>query len=177
MDPGCAGAGGGCRNDANPNKLKPMIATVAHQSIFKIYLKLLLSWKIKNSPLTPASNPSQLVYHYLSWKLSMRHVLVALALCAAASYASAECPTRQTISAWGHTYNSGGLLGALSDATRDCDSHDQPSWLAKINDAPASNGIPLGLVYCRQVAHSKDPQNEAQRRDCIFWYGHSIEAP
>ncbi len=103
----------------------------------------------------------------------MRHALIILALCAAASHAAADCPTRETITAWGVTYPKGGLVALLDD--RNCEARDQPSWLAKINEPPASNGAPQGLAYCRQIAQSKDPQNEAQRRDCIFWYGHSIE--
>jgi hypothetical protein len=58
---------------------------------------------------------------------------------------------------------------------RDCDARDQPAWLAKINEAPASKGTQPGLDYCRQIARNKDEQFEAQRRDCVFWYGHSIE--
>ncbi len=113
----------------------------------------------------------------------MRHALVALALCAAASHASAGCPARPTINAFGHSYESGGLIGALSDSMRDCE-HKQPEWLAKIDEAPAasgpspaSNGPSRGLLYCKQIALSKEPQYEAQRLDCIFWYGHSIEMP
>ncbi len=108
----------------------------------------------------------------------MRHTLVTLALCAAASHASAECPSGQTISAWGHTYSSGGLLGALNDSGKDCDGTKQPAWLATINAAPAaSNGTPPGLAYCRQIVLKKETETEAKRHDCIFWYGHSIEAP
>ncbi len=111
----------------------------------------------------------------------MRHALAALALCAVASHASAECPARPTISAFGHTYEGGGLIANLSDSMKDCE-HKQPEWLAKVDGAPvssgsspASNGPSRGLQYCRQIALSKEPQYEAQRLDCIFWYGHSIE--
>lgn len=105
----------------------------------------------------------------------MRHALVAAGFCAAASYAHADCPAPQTITAFGHTYQSGGLLGMLNP--KDCDSHEQPTWLATINSAPASNGTQPGLAYCRQIIKGKEPEREAQRHDCIYWYGHSIEAP
>ncbi len=113
----------------------------------------------------------------------MRHALAVLALCAGASHAFAECPARPTISAFGHTYESGGLIATLGDAMKDCE-HKQPEWLAKIDGDPApkgpsqaSNGPSRGLQYCKQIALSKEPQYEAQRLDCIFWYGHSIEMP
>ena len=115
----------------------------------------------------------------------MRRILIALAICAAASSAFAECPTEETINAFGHTFRKGGLIGMLGDNSRDCDAHDQPAWLAKINEAAPSsaapssaasaNATPQGLSYCRQIVKSKDPQYESQRHDCIFWYGHSIE--
>ena len=107
----------------------------------------------------------------------MRRFLVILAICAAASNAFAECPTEETINAFGHTFRRGGLVGMIGDSKRDCDSSDQPAWIAKINEAApaASTSSPQGLAYCRQIAKNKDPQYEAQRRDCIFWYGHSIE--
>lgn len=116
----------------------------------------------------------------------MRRILVILAMCVATSYAFAECPTEDTITAFGHTYKRGGLIGMLSNDSRDCDSHDQPAWLAKINEAaPSNNAVPSkaasfnaapkGLTTCREIVRNKDPQSEAQRRDCIFWYGHSIE--
>jgi hypothetical protein len=115
----------------------------------------------------------------------MRRILITLAICAAASSAFAECPTEETINAFGHTFRRGGLIGMLGDNSRDCDARDQPAWLAKINEvappsaAPSSaastNASPQGLSYCRQIVKSKDPQYDSQRRDCIFWYGHSIE--
>ena len=110
----------------------------------------------------------------------MRRILVTLTICAAASYAFAECPTEETMNAFGHTFRKGGLIGMLGDNSRDCDARDQPAWLAKINEtapssAPPSNATAPGLSYCRQIVQSKDPQYEAQRRDCVFWYGHSIE--
>ena len=115
----------------------------------------------------------------------MRRILVTLTICAAASCAFAECPTEETINAFGHTYRKGGLVGMLGDNSRDCDARDQPAWLAKINEtapsnagsssaAPANATAP-GLSYCRQIVQSKDAQYESQRRDCVFWYGHSIE--
>jgi len=107
----------------------------------------------------------------------MKHVFIALALCSVALPASADCPPRETISAPGLTFRSGGLVGMINDAMNDCDGHNQASWLAKINETPASNGTPSGLAYCRQIARSKEPQYESQRGDCIYWYGHSIEAP
>ncbi|MGO9484517.1 MAG: hypothetical protein ACLPX9_08025 [Rhodomicrobium sp.] len=108
----------------------------------------------------------------------MRRALVIFAFCVAVPcHASAACPDRgETINAWGREFTRGGLLGALRDGDGDCD-RKQPEWLATINAAPAKNGSPPGLVYCRQIVSSKDPQQEAQRRDCIFWYGHSIEVP
>lgn len=113
----------------------------------------------------------------------MRHALAGFALWAAASHAYAECPPRPTISAFGHDYESGGLIATINDAFKDCE-HKQPEWLAKIDEAPASSGpstasnVPSrGLQYCRQIALSKEPQYETQRLDCIFWYGHSIEMP
>jgi hypothetical protein len=115
----------------------------------------------------------------------MKRILITLAICAAASSAFAECPTEETINAFGHTFRRGGLVAMLGDNSRDCDAHDQPAWLAKINEtAPSSatpsraasaDAAPQGLSYCRQIVKSKDPQYESQRRDCIFWYGHSIE--
>jgi hypothetical protein len=118
----------------------------------------------------------------------MKRFLIVMALCVAPSYAFAECPTEDTITAFGHTYKKGGLIGTLSDTSRDCDSHDQPAWLAKINEAaPApsnkavpskaasTNAAPNGLTTCREIVRNKDPQYDAQRCDCIFWYGHSIE--
>jgi hypothetical protein len=115
----------------------------------------------------------------------MKRILITLAICAAASSAFAECPTEETINAFGHTFRRGGLVAMLGDNSRDCDAHDQPAWLAKINEtAPSSatpsraasaDATPQGLSYCRQIVKSKDPQYESQRRDCIFWYGHSIE--
>ncbi|MGO9546863.1 MAG: hypothetical protein ACLPPF_18960 [Rhodomicrobium sp.] len=105
----------------------------------------------------------------------MRYVWAVLVICAAATHALAECPTRDTITAWGSTFDRGGLLGALSDKARDCDTKDQPAWIAKINEAAPPTGTAPGLQYCRQVVQNKDPQYEAQHRDCVFWYGHSIE--
>ncbi len=110
----------------------------------------------------------------------MKRVSITLAICVAASYAFAECPTEDTIVAFGHTYRAGGLFGMMRDDSRDCDSHDQPSWLAQINEtappkAASSNAAPKGLTYCREIVRNKDPQYDLQRRDCIFWYGHSIE--
>jgi hypothetical protein len=105
----------------------------------------------------------------------MRRILAFLAICASASQAFAECPATETINAFGYTFAKGGVAGMLNNSTRDCDASDQPAWLAKINEAPPSKGAPAGLAYCRQIALNKDPQNEAQRRDCIYWYGHSIE--
>jgi len=115
----------------------------------------------------------------------MRRILVTLTICAAASYAFAECPTEETINAFGHTFRKGGLIGMLGDNSRDCDARDQPAWLANINEtapssaasssAASSNVTAPGLSYCRQIVQTKDPQYESQRRDCIFWYGHSIE--
>lgn len=115
----------------------------------------------------------------------MRRILITLAICAAASSAFAECPTEETINAFGHTFRKGGLVGMLGDNSRDCEARDQPAWLAKINEAAPSsaapssaasaNATPQGLSYCRQIVKSKDTQYESQRRDCIFWYGHSIE--
>ncbi len=103
----------------------------------------------------------------------MRYVLAALALCASASCASAGCPPRQPVAAFGFTFENGGFLNSLDE--KDCDARDQPAWLAKINEAPAANGAPPGQVYCRQIVQNKAPEQEAQRRDCVFWYGHSIE--
>ena len=104
----------------------------------------------------------------------MRYILVAfvLGVSVSHSYADDDCPT-ETFSAWGHTY-SRGLIDALS-SPKDC-AHQQPAWLAKMNDTatPKAAAQP-GLTYCRQIAQTKDGQNEAQRRDCIYWYGHSIE--
>jgi len=105
----------------------------------------------------------------------MRRILVTLAICAAASSAFAECPTEETMTAFGHTFRKGGLIGMLGDNSRDCDAHDQPAWLAKINEDAPPKAIPQGLSFCRQIAQSKEPRYESQRRDCIFWYGHSIE--
>lgn len=106
----------------------------------------------------------------------MRYLLVILAICTAASQAAAECPAQETIEVFGQTVDKGGLAGAFRDGKRDCDVHDQPAWLAKMNEgAPAKGPVPRGLTYCRQIAQSKEPQTEAQRRDCVFWYGHSIE--
>jgi hypothetical protein len=115
----------------------------------------------------------------------MRRILITLAICAAASSAFADCPTEETINAFGRTFRRGGLVGMLTDDSRDCDARDQPAWLAKINEAAPSsaapssaasaNATPQGLSYCRQIVKSKDPQYDSQRRDCIFWYGHSIE--
>jgi hypothetical protein len=109
----------------------------------------------------------------------MRSVLIALALCAVATAAFAECPApaEETISAFGHTFKRGGALGSLNESNRDCDATDQPAWLVKMNQSPPAKGtVPQGLLYCRQIVHNKDLQYEAQRKDCIFWYGHSIEA-
>ena len=115
----------------------------------------------------------------------MRRILVTLTICAAASSAFAECPTEETINAFGHTFRKGGLIGMLGDNSRDCDTRDQPAWLAKINEtapssaaasnAASSNATAPGISYCRQIVQSKDSQNESQRHDCVFWYGHSIE--
>jgi hypothetical protein len=115
---------------------------------------------------------------HLSGILSMRHVLVTLALCAAASSPGfADCPAEEeTITAFGRTFPAGGLFGTLTK--KDCvDNHKQPEWLATINTAPAKNGTAPGLAYCRQIASSQETQLEAKRRDCIYWYGHSIEVP
>ena len=111
----------------------------------------------------------------------MRRIWVTLTICAAASCAFAECPTEETINAFGHTFRKGGLVGMLGDNSRDCDAGDQPAWLAKINEtapsstAASSNATAPGLSYCRQIVQSKDPQHESQRLDCVLWYGHSIE--
>jgi hypothetical protein len=116
----------------------------------------------------------------------MKHALIALAICGATSYAFAECPTEDTIIAFGRPFKAGGLIGMMRDDSRDCDAHDQPAWLAKINEtapsnnaappkAASSNAAPKGLAYCREIVRNKDTQYDAQRRDCIFWYGHSIE--
>ena len=113
----------------------------------------------------------------------MRRILVTLAICAAASYASAECPTEETINVWGHNVRRNGLAAMLGDSSRDCDAHDQPAWIAKINEtapkasskAASSNAAPQALTYCREIVRNKDPQYDSQRRDCVFWYGHSIE--
>ena len=70
----------------------------------------------------------------------------------------------------------------LTDDPKDCTAHDQPAWIAKINEtAPsgaspkAASAVPPAVSYCREIARSKDAQYDSQRRDCIFWYGHSIE--
>ncbi len=110
----------------------------------------------------------------------MKRILIILAMCAAASYAFAECQTEETIVAFGHTFRRGGLLGMLNDDARDCNANDQPAWIAKINEtapsgAASANATAPALSYCRQIVKSKDPQYESQHRDCIFWYGHSIE--
>jgi hypothetical protein len=108
----------------------------------------------------------------------MRHVLALLALAAAAcSPALAACPATQEIVAFGRTFAGGGLIAMLNSDGKDCDDHKQPGWLATINAAPAKTGTAPGLAYCRQIAATKEQQNEAQRHDCIYWYGHSIEAP
>ena len=110
----------------------------------------------------------------------MRRILITLAICAAASHAFAECPTEDTVNAFGRTFKRGGLIGMLREDSRDCDARDQPAWLAKINEsapsgAASANATAPGLSYCRQVVKSKDPQYDSQHRDCVFWYGHSIE--
>lgn len=114
----------------------------------------------------------------------MRRTLIILSLCMGASCASAECPAKETINAFGHEFTRGGLVGMLSDNSRDCDAHDQPAWIAKINEtAPSSaspkaasaNAVPPAVPYCREIVRNKDTQYDSQRRDCIFWYGHSIE--
>ncbi len=114
----------------------------------------------------------------------MRRILITVAICAVASYAFAECPSEETINAFGHTFRKGGLVGMLTDNPRDCDAHDQPAWLAKINEAAPTSATPgvasakataPGLSYCSQIVKSKDPQYDSQRHDCVFWYGHSIE--
>jgi hypothetical protein len=108
----------------------------------------------------------------------MRHVLALLALAAAAgSPALAACPATGEIVAFGRTFAGGGLIAMLNGDGKDCDDHKQPEWLATINASPAKNGSAPGLAYCRQIAAGKEPQNEARHRDCIYWYGHSIEAP
>ncbi len=108
----------------------------------------------------------------------MRHVLALLALAAAAcSPAFATCRATEEIVAFGRTFTGGGLIAMFNGDGKDCDDHKQPEWLATINAAPAKNGSPPGLAYCRQIAASKEQQNEAKRNDCIYWYGHSIEAP
>ena len=113
----------------------------------------------------------------------MRHALALLTLCAGASHASADCPARPTITAFGHSYESGGLIASINNSFKDCE-HKEPEWLAKIDGEPAPKGpasaskaATPGLQYCKQIALSKEPQYEAQRNDCIFWYGHSIEMP
>ncbi len=105
----------------------------------------------------------------------MRRVLVTLAICATASSAFAECPTEETVSAFGATFRRGGVVGMLRDDLRDCAAQDQPAWLAKINEGAPSKATPPGLSYCREIVRSKETQYDSQRRDCIFWYGHSIE--
>lgn len=105
----------------------------------------------------------------------MRHLLVTLALCATASHASADCPPEHTITAFGHTYEGGGLIKYFNEK-KDCDDHKQPEWLAQINSTPAPKGAAApGQDYCRKIVAGKDPQFENQRRDCVYWYGHSIE--
>ncbi len=108
----------------------------------------------------------------------MRHALIVIALCTGAPYAAAvECPAER-FTVQGHTY-SRGLIDALNGTPKDCDTHEEPAWLAQMNDVPpsaaASKASPPGLAYCRQLVQTKDPQNEAQRHDCVYWYGHSIE--
>jgi hypothetical protein len=116
----------------------------------------------------------------------MKRILITLAIWVVASYAFAECPTEDTVIAFGRPFRAGGLVGMLRDDSRDCDARDQPAWLAKINEtassntaappkAASNNAAPKGLAYCREIVRNKDSQNDAQRRDCIFWYGHSIE--
>ena len=116
----------------------------------------------------------------------MRRTLIILSICMGASCASAECPAEDTINAFGHTFTRGGLVGMLSDNSRDCDARrDQPAWIAKINEtaalsnaspkAASANAVPPAVSYCREIVRSKDTQYDSQRRDCIFWYGHSIE--
>ena len=105
----------------------------------------------------------------------MRRVLITLAICAAASSAFAECPTEETINAFGSTFRKGGVAGMLRDNSRDCGAQDQPAWLAKLNEAAPAKAAPPGLAYCRAIVQGKDTQNKSQRRDCVFWYGHSIE--
>ncbi len=106
----------------------------------------------------------------------MKRIMVTLALCASASQSFADCPATETVSAFGNTFTKGGIVGMFRDNQRDCDARDEPAWLAKINEASPSSGAQHpGLAYCRQVVQGKDPQYESQRRDCIYWYGHSIE--
>lgn len=114
----------------------------------------------------------------------MRRTLITLMICAAASPAFAECQKEETINAFGHTYARGGLIGMLSDNSRDCDARDQPAWIGKINEMAPSSDAPKAasakaaapaVSYCREIVRNKDPHLEQQRRDCLFWYGHSIE--
>ncbi len=106
----------------------------------------------------------------------MRRIVITLAICAAASQAFAECPNEGTINAFGHTFKRGGLYAMLSDDAQDCNASNQPAGVAKANEAAPVSATPLGQPYCRKIMQSKDPQIEAQRRDCTYWYGHSIEA-
>ena len=105
----------------------------------------------------------------------MRRILIIFVICASASQASADCPATETVTAFGNTFTRGGVVGMFRDNARDCDARDAPAWLAKINEAAPANGAQPGLAYCRQLVQGKDPQYESQRRDCIYWYGHSIE--
>lgn len=105
----------------------------------------------------------------------MRHFLATFAFCLMASHAFADCPPEHTINVWGHNVESGGLIKYFSDK-KDCDEHKQPEWLAQINSTPAPKGATApGQDYCRKIVADKNPQFENQRRDCIYWYGHSIE--
>ncbi len=107
----------------------------------------------------------------------MRHLLVILVICTAASQAAADCQAPQeTVNVWGQNLSKGGVAGMFRDDQKNCETSDQPAWIAKMNqDKPTKGVLPAGLVYCRQIAKGKEPQTEAQRRDCVFWYGHSVE--
>jgi hypothetical protein len=100
----------------------------------------------------------------------MKRLLAILSLTALAMPALAECSTGQALSTFGHNVNSGGLLGALGDTMAACDGKRRPLWLIGM---PSANG----WAYCRQVALSHDMRYAEQYSDCLYWFGHSIEAP
>ena len=90
---------------------------------------------------------------------------------------SPPAPQTEEIVAFGRTFTGGGLIAMLNGDGKDCDDHKQPEWLATINAAPAKNGSRARPRLLPADRRSKEQQNEAKRRDCIYWYGHSIEAP